>query len=102
MKELKLCLIGFGNAGREFCRLLLQKQTEIEEAYGYNVLITDITTKSRGALSNASGIDLSRALREVDTEGKFAGDNPDIAHSDSVGRIKESQADVLVELSTFR
>ncbi len=31
MKELKLCIIGFGNAGRAFCRLLLQKQSEIEE-----------------------------------------------------------------------
>ncbi len=101
MKELKLCLIGFGNAGREFCRLLLQKQNEIEEVYGYNVLITDITTKSRGTLSNDKGIDLPRALKEVDTEGKFADDNPDIVHRNSIQSIRESQADVLVELSTL-
>jgi homoserine dehydrogenase len=101
MRELKLCVIGFGNAGREFCRLLLQKQTEIEEVYGYNVLVTDIATKSKGTLCNGRGIDLLRALKETETEGKFAYDNPDIVHKDSVQAIKESLADVIVELSTL-
>ncbi|MHB1392928.1 MAG: homoserine dehydrogenase [Clostridia bacterium] len=101
MKELKLCVIGFGNAGREFCRLLLQKQAEIEEVYDYKVLITDIATKSKGTLSNKEGIDLLCALKEVAAEGKFADDNPDIARKDSVQAIKESHADAIIELSTL-
>lgn len=101
MKELKLCVIGFGNAGKEFCRLLLQKQAEIKEVYGCNVLITDIATRSKGTLSNNKGIDLQGTLEEVEAEGKFAGDNPDLARKESVQAIKESNADAIIELSTL-
>ena len=101
MKELKLCMIGFGNAGREFCRLLLQKQAELRDEYGYNILITDITTKSKGTLCNEKGIDLVRALKDIEAEGKFAADNPEAVYKDSIQTINESGADVVVELSTL-
>ena len=94
-------MVGFGNAGREFCRLLLQKQAELQDEYGYNILITDIATKSKGTLCNKKGIDLVRALMEVETKGKFAVDNPEAVQKDSIRTIKESGADVVVELSTL-
>lgn len=101
MKELRLCIVGFGNAGMEFCRLILQKQNEIKETYGYNLLVTDIATKSKGILSNKKGIDLQRALEEVRKEGRFTADNPDIANGDSIQTIKGSFANVMLELSTL-
>lgn len=101
MKELKLCIVGFGNAGMELCRLILKKQNEIREIYGYNLLVTDIATKSKGILSNKKGIDLRRALEEVGKEGRFTADNPDIACGDSLNVIKGSGADVMLELSTL-
>lgn len=101
MKELKLCIIGFGNAGREFCRLLLQKHTELREVYGCNVLVTDIAAKSKGTLSNSGGINIQRALNEIEEYGKFADDNPDIVYKNSVEAIKDSQADAIIELSTL-
>jgi len=101
MKELRLCMIGFGNAGMEFCRLLLQKQNEIMETCGYKLLVTDIATKSKGVLRNSMGVDLSRALEEIRSNGKFASDNPDAESGDSLGTIRESCADVMLELSTL-
>lgn len=101
MKMLKLCMVGFGNAGREFCRLLLQKQGEIKEMYNVEVLVTDIATKSKGKLSNKTGIDLHRALKEAEATGRFADDNPDIAKGDSIKTIRSSAADVMIELSTL-
>lgn len=101
MKELKLCMVGFGNVGREFCRLLLEKRNEIKEIYNYDVKITDIATKSKGTLSNRNGIDLCRALKEVEKTGIFAINNPDIANDNSINTVKSSYADVLVELSTL-
>lgn len=101
MRELRLCLIGFGNAGREFCRLLLQKRDELRTGYGYDVLVTDIATKSKGTLCNDSGIDLERALKEAEEEGSFAADNPDAACKNSFEIITGSHADVIVELSTL-
>lgn len=101
MKELGLCMVGFGNVGRAFCRLLLEKHSEIKKIYNYDVRVTDIATKSKGTLSNRNGIDLSRALKEIDTAGKFAADNTDRANGDPIQIIKSSYADVLVELSTL-
>ena len=36
-KTKKLALMGFGNAGRAFAKLLVEKRKQIEEKYGYMV-----------------------------------------------------------------
>ena len=41
MKELRLALLGFGNAGRAFAKLLLEKEEKIKERFGYGVYVTD-------------------------------------------------------------
>ena len=51
-KTKKLALMGFGNAGRAFAKLLIEKRKQIEEKYGYNVIVTAIATGSRGNLVN--------------------------------------------------
>ncbi|MGE5629986.1 MAG: homoserine dehydrogenase [Caulobacteraceae bacterium] len=99
--KVKLCMLGFGNAGKEFCRLLLHKSEEIRSTYGYQVLVTDIATKSKGTLSNENGIDLARALHEVEGEDRFKSDNPDLVGRNSIETIGTTAADVLVELSTL-
>lgn len=101
MKELKLCMIGFGNAGMEFCRLLLQKQNEVMRSYGFKLLVTDISTKSKGVLKNNNGIYLERALEEASKEGRFSRFNPDIAEGSSIDTIRKSCADAVLELSTL-
>ena len=35
MKELKLALIGFGNAGQAFAKMLLEKEEEVRKKYKY-------------------------------------------------------------------
>lgn len=101
MKRLGLCMIGFGNAGMEFCRLMLQKHCEVIDTYGYELFVTDIVTKSKGILRNERGIDLRRALSEVEQNGRFSLENPDISGGDSITAVKGSAADVLLELSTL-
>ena len=44
-KTKKLALMGFGNAGRAFAKLLIEKGKQIEEKYGYNVIVTAIATE---------------------------------------------------------
>ena len=48
MKELKLALLGFGNAGQAFGRMLLDKEDEIKKTYGTEVKVTAIATASKG------------------------------------------------------
>ena len=32
-KRLSLCMIGFGNAGKEFCKMLLEQHNMIKDTY---------------------------------------------------------------------
>ncbi|NLM44986.1 MAG: homoserine dehydrogenase [Clostridiales bacterium] len=100
-RELSICMIGFGNAGKEFCKMLLEKTEEIQNTYNFNVVVTAISTKTKGALFDSSGIDLNRALYEVETEGRFSQDNPQRIEGSALEIIKKSGADVLIELSTL-
>lgn len=100
-RELSLCMIGFGNAGKEFCRMLLEKKEEIKNTYNCNVIVTAISTRSKGSLLDSSGVDLRRALQEVEEEGRFFKENPQRVDSTAMEMIKRSGADVLIELSTL-
>ena len=35
----KLALLGFGNAGQAFAKMLLQKHEDIKQLYGYDVIV---------------------------------------------------------------
>ncbi|HQC82958.1 MAG TPA: hypothetical protein PLD22_06515 [Bacillota bacterium] len=39
MKTLKLLLLGFGNAAQAFADLLIDKETEIADQFGYEVSV---------------------------------------------------------------
>lgn len=99
--KLNICLVGFGNAGKEFCRMLVEKGEEIKNTYGWNVVVTAISTWSKGNLLDLSGVDLKRALDEVEAAGRFSHDNPQKADHSTTDMIKKSGADVLIELSTL-
>ena len=45
MQVKKLALLGFGNAGQAFARLLLDKEDEIRRKYGCQVKVSAIATK---------------------------------------------------------
>ena len=44
MQVKKLALLGFGNAGQAFARLLLDKEDEIRRKYGCQVKVSAIAT----------------------------------------------------------
>jgi len=94
-------MIGFGNAGKEFSRMLVEKGEEIRSKYDVNVVVTAISTRSKGSLLDPSGVDLDRALHEAETEGRFSRDNPQIIDGSVLDIIRKSGADVLIELSTL-
>ena len=57
MKTVKMALIGYGNVGQGFARMLKRRSEYIKETYGCNVIITAICTHSKGAMIDESGID---------------------------------------------
>lgn len=45
MNDLKLALLGFGNAGQAFVKMLSEKLPEIQRIYGRSVKVTAIATE---------------------------------------------------------
>lgn len=43
MRTKKLALLGFGNAGQAFLEMLMKKQDDIREKYGYEIIVTATT-----------------------------------------------------------
>ncbi|MEG0774511.1 hypothetical protein [Clostridium sp.] len=91
--SLKICLVGFGNSGQEFCRLILNREPDIK--------ITAIATKSKGNLLCDKGIDIEKVLNEIEVKNQFSLDNPCRVEMCTEDIIKRSGADVLIELSTL-
>jgi homoserine dehydrogenase len=58
----KIGFVGFGNVGRALARLLLNRRTELERRHDLIFKVTLLTSASRGALIDPSGIDLTSAL----------------------------------------
>lgn len=106
MKQLKLALLGFGNAGQAFARMLLNHQEEIIKNYGTEVLVTAIATGSRGNLACPNGIDLHRALKDLNAESADACISPakftDLAALTcltTMELVEQAEYDVLVEMT---
>ena len=99
MNDLKLALLGFGNAGQAFAKMLCDKQDEIKATYGRGVIVTAIATHSKGTLVDASGIDLTKACRDVGQIGKFASDTKGLCNLTTFEVIEEADCDVVCELT---
>lgn len=101
MQTKKLALLGFGNAGKAFAKLLMEKHEQIEEEYGYNVVVTAIATGTRGnlaVLASADGIDLAAAIEDIETLGKFSARLP-LTDLTTMQIAAQADYDVLVEMT---
>lgn len=99
MKELKLALMGFGSAGQAFAKMLLEKDEEIRKKYNTKVSVVAITTKTRGNLVDAWGIDLDKALKNMENSGRFDKILGTLENATSQTIADTVNYDVLVELT---
>lgn len=99
MKTLKLALVGFGNVGQAFARLLLRKQAHLAEKYDLDFIVTGIATGSHGSVIAPEGIDLPRALEIAGQKGNLADLAGLPARSSTVDFIRTCPADALLENS---
>jgi homoserine dehydrogenase len=66
MMQLSLALVGFGNVGRSFARLLARKREQIAAEYGLEVRLTGIATARHGMAIDPGGLDLGQVLARVE------------------------------------
>ena len=69
----RLCLVGLGNVGRAFAKLLLKKEKELSERYNLSFVVTGITTGTHGQAVNPNGLDL-KAVLDTFEKGKNLND----------------------------
>ena len=97
--ELTLGLIGFGNTGRAFVRLLLAKRRELLTRYGLSFRVTGITTKTHGAAIDPEGLDCKRALRRVEAGKSIADLHVGLPIADAIDFIRRRPARILFEVT---
>lgn len=98
MKTKKLALLGFGNAGQAFGKMLVEKAEAIKERYGYEVVVTAIATGSKGNLVDPEGIDVKEALDDLEACGKFRNEKQ-LSTMTTMEIVESADYDVLVEMT---
>lgn len=62
VRQLRLCLVGFGKTGRAFAELVLEEHDRLREELGLDLVVTGICTARFGSVTSPTGVDLRRAL----------------------------------------
>jgi homoserine dehydrogenase len=97
IKNVHLCLVGFGNVGKAYARLLLKKKSELVSKYDLSVTVTGIITGTHGQAINPDGLDLSQALTLVDSGKKLDELSTVDAPSETLTFIHACPADFMFE-----
>ena len=96
MRDVKLALVGFGNVGQAFARLLLRKEDELRKEYGLLFSVTGIATRSRGALIDPKGIATAEVLARLEAGLPIAEVTP-ASLQNMTGFINSVDANVMLE-----
>jgi len=97
----RILLAGFGNVGREFARLLLDRRSELVRVHGLEPVVVGILTGRHGSVQWSGGIDLRKALRRTEAGLSLESCGRPIRGS-SVDIIRNMRADVVVEVTPLR
>jgi homoserine dehydrogenase len=92
-----LALLGFGNVGQAFARLLLRKADTLRDELGLVFTVTAIATGSRGRAIDPAGIDLQAALDCIAQDQPLDKLSTRPAPPDNLAFIQASGAEVLLE-----
>jgi len=97
----RILLVGFGNVGREFARLLLERRSELAKVHGLDAAVVGIVTGRHGSVERAQGIDLRKALRLADAGASLESCGRGV-RGRSAEHIRRARADVVIEITPLR
>lgn len=94
---MRIILIGYGNVGRSFTKIILMKQMEIMKEYGIRPKIIAIIDKG-GTAINLKGLDLERMLKVKEKYGSIAYD-PKYGYKEknALDIIESYEAEIVIE-----
>lgn len=92
----KIAFIGFGKVGQGIGEILLDKKQFLKENYDFEFDLVAVSDLYYGNCFNANGLDLHQMLKEAKNKNKFS---KDLTDKDNYNLIKESNADIICELT---
>jgi homoserine dehydrogenase len=92
-RHFNLALVGFGNVGRAFVRLLREKEQRMQQEQGVTARITGVASRRMGWLANADGLDTAVLL-----DGRTPAHTP---CAEVREWLRAAQADALLEASSL-
>jgi len=99
MKNYSICMIGFGNVGKAFAKLISRKAKQLSDEFDISFSVTAIATGSHGRAINYSEINLKKAL-EISAKNGSLDELSTLQTSESIQDfIALSKADFLIENS---
>ncbi len=98
---IRLAMIGFGNVGQEFVRLLQAKRSWLLSNKGLDVEILAISTTHHGSLLSKKALDLDKLMGQLRTEGNLKNYGPELTDLSPIRMIEACDADIMVELTTL-
>ena len=97
----RLVLVGFGNVGLEFARMLVERRRELARERGLEAKVVGILTASHGGIQDRRGVGLRRALRQVEAGGTLDGLGTRV-RVPTPAFLRAVRADAVVELTPLR
>ena len=92
-------LIGFGNVGQGFVRILARKGEELRKRYNFNFRIVGISDPAKGCVYDPSGLDVKKLIELIDRYGNiwnYPGGKKDI---DSLFLCRSPDIDIIIEVT---
>ncbi len=100
--NIKIAILGFGNVGKAFSKLLTEKQDEIFNKFNLNIDVVAISTRSKGCLVNAEGINLLSTLNDLERYNRFDENRSDYKEISSMEIAENIDYDILFELTPLQ
>jgi homoserine dehydrogenase len=97
MKNYSIALLGFGNVGQAFARLLLRKRDMLLADHALAIKVTGIATAQHGMALQPNGIDLQSALQLAASGGSLNELSSQSPPNDAYQFIRTCEAQVLFE-----
>jgi len=96
---LRIAFIGYGVVAQGLTEILLEKKQMLNDKYDFDWSVVAISDIMKGAVYDKDGLDMKKVL-ELVKEGKKLDEYPSgIKGMDSLQTIKETNADVIVEVT---
>jgi len=97
MKSYRLVLVGFGNVGKAFVNLLINKQSELADKYMVEFVITGIATNRHGFAIDPDGIPPDKIVSIASRDANYSVLSKGAPPQDTIELINACPGDVLLE-----